>query len=169
MASSPGLLRSAYVLTGDRGLAEDLLQSALVRTVRRWDEIEGSPLAYTFAVLVNLSHDHRRAQRRRPVTVSEPSDWALADVPDARATGRFDALLDRDAIVRAAHHLPAAQREVLACRFLMDLSVSETALALGMAEGTVKSYSARALAGLRARLAADPVSPTGGPSEVSPC
>ncbi len=169
MASSPGLLRSAYLLTGDRGLAEDLLQSALVRTVRRWDEIEGSPGAYTFAVLVNLSHDHRRAQRRRPATASEPSDWARADVPDARAAGQFEALLERDAIVQAARHLSAPQREVLACRFLMDLSVSQTALALGMAEGTVKSYTARALAGLRARLAADPVAPSGGPSEVPSC
>lgn len=58
----------------------------------------------------------------------------------------IDRLLERDVVVRAAGRLSTAQREVLACRFLLDMSVGETAAALGMPEGTVKSHCARALA-----------------------
>ncbi len=64
--SAPTLLRSAYVLTGDRYDADDLLQNALLRTLRHWSSIGSSPAGYAFRVMVNLSHDGRRAQRRRP-------------------------------------------------------------------------------------------------------
>ena len=60
-----------------------------------------------------------------------------------------DRLLERDLVVRAAGRLSPPQREVLACRFLLDMSVGETAAALGMPEGTVKSHCARALARMR--------------------
>src|ERR1700733_10789113 len=63
-ASAAGLLRSAYVLTGDHADADDLLQNALLRTLRHWSSIGTSPVGYVFRVMVNLSHDHRRAQRR---------------------------------------------------------------------------------------------------------
>ena len=141
--ASAGLLRSAYLLTRDRHDAEDLLQAALIRTMKRWRSITGSPLAYTFVALVNLSHDRRRAQRRRPQQV--PDSEALR-VPDSDP---IDRLLERDVVVRAAGRLSTAQREVLACRFLLDMSVGETAAALGMPEGTVKSHCARALARMR--------------------
>jgi RNA polymerase sigma factor (sigma-70 family) len=141
--ASPGLLRSAYLLTRDRRDAEDLLQAALIRTMRRWSSITGSPLAYTFVALVNLSHDRHRAQRRRPREV--PGSEAR-DVP---GIDPIDRLPERDLVVRAAGRLSAAQREVLACRFLLDLSVTETASALGMPEGTVRSHCARALTRMR--------------------
>jgi RNA polymerase sigma-70 factor (ECF subfamily) len=64
-------------------------------------------------------------------------------------TDAIDRLLDRDRVVRAARGLSRSQREVLACRFLLDFSVTETASALGMPEGTVKSHCARALARMR--------------------
>ena len=54
-SASPGLLRAAYLLTGDRADAEDLLQSALLRVFRQWRTITGPPKAYAVAVLVNLS------------------------------------------------------------------------------------------------------------------
>jgi RNA polymerase sigma-70 factor (sigma-E family) len=138
VSASPALLRSAYLLTGDHGHAEDLLQSALARTLGRWHAISGSPTAYVFAVLVNLSHDHRRAQRRRPLTALDRG------VPDRPAADQLDRVLERDAITQAAGCLPRSQREVLACRFVLDLSVAETAATLGLPEGTVKSYAARA-------------------------
>ena len=141
--ASPRLLRSAYLLTRDRRDAEDLLQVALIRTMKRWRSITGSPLAYTFVALVNLSHDRRRAQRRRPQQV--PDSEALS-VPDSDP---IDRLLERDLVVRAAGRLSTSQREVLACRFLLDMSVGETAAALGMPEGTVRSHCARALARMR--------------------
>jgi RNA polymerase sigma factor (sigma-70 family) len=123
-SASPGLLRSAYLLTGDHAVAEDLLQSALLRTLRRWDSITGPPGAYAFAVLVNLSRDRLRAGRRRPATAPEH------DALERPAADQLDRLVERDAITRAARRLPNAQREVLACRFVLDLTVAETADAL---------------------------------------
>jgi RNA polymerase sigma-70 factor (sigma-E family) len=159
-SASPGLLRSAYLLTGDRHQAEDLLQSALVRTLRRWPAISSSPVAYTFSVLVNLSRDGARTQRRRPRTAPEH------ELPERRAVDPVESLIERDAIVQAARRLPQTQREVLGCRFLMDLTVSDTAIALGIPEGTVKSYTARALARMRELLAEGPVPPISRSSEV---
>lgn len=150
ISASPGLLRSAYLLTGDRAVAEDLLQSALLRTLRRWDSISGPPGAYAFAAVVNLSRDRYRARRRRPAMA--PQHHAL----EQRAVDQLDRLVERDAITQAARSLPDIQRQVLACRFLLDLTVAETANALGLPEGTVKSYTARALARMRELLSADP-------------
>lgn len=147
--ASPGLLRSAYLLTGDHRDAEDLLQQALLRTMRRWRSITGSPVAYTFVALVNLSHDRRRAQHRRP---QEVPDSEARHVAGADPIGL---VLERDVVVRAAGRLSVAQREVLACRFLLDMSVAETAAALGMREGTVRSHCARALARMREILDSD--------------
>lgn len=160
--ASPGLLRSAYLLTRDRRDAEDLLQTALIRTMGRWQSIIGSPLAYTFVALVNLSQDRRRAQRRRP---QEVPDWEGGDVASADPVDR---LLERDVVVRAAGQLSAAQREVLACRFLLDMSVAETASALGIPENTVKSHSARALARMR-EILDDTDESADMPREVRPC
>ena len=64
-----------------------------------------------------------------------------------------DGLLDRDALMRAARGLPPGQRAVLVLRYFDDLSVEETAAALGVTAGTVKSQTSRALASLRAALA----------------
>ena len=149
MAESPGLLRSAYLLCGDRGQAEDLLQTALLRTFRRWNEIAISPRAYALKVLLNLSRDHRRALSRRPREAPEDQ------LPVGAALDHQPALTERGPIFAAARRLPRVQQEVLACRYLLDLSVSETAAGLDLAEGTVKSYTARALEGLRELLAED--------------
>lgn len=65
-ARSTALLRTAYLLTGDRGHAEDLLQTALLRAARRWSVARRAPDAYVRKILVNLSHDRRRTQARRP-------------------------------------------------------------------------------------------------------
>ncbi|HWF73262.1 MAG TPA: SigE family RNA polymerase sigma factor [Solirubrobacteraceae bacterium] len=159
-SASPALLRSAYLLTGDRGHAEDLVQSALLRTLRRWRSITGSPTSYAFSVLVNLSHDRGRAQRRRPVTAP------ARELPDRAAPDQLGRLLERAAITQAARRLPRSQREVLACRFLLDLTVAETAATLGLAEGTVKSYTSRALDRMRELLADDARASDGEPSEV---
>jgi RNA polymerase sigma-70 factor (sigma-E family) len=152
-SASPGLLRAAYLLTGDRADAEDLVQSALLRVFRRWQTISGPPAGYAFTVLVNLSRDHKRWLRRRPRTVAR-DEW------DAPAPGDpLEELLDRSEVVQAARCLPRVQQTVIACRFLLDLSVVETAAALDLPEGSVKSYTARALATMRDRLTSEPMSP----------
>jgi RNA polymerase sigma-70 factor (sigma-E family) len=157
-AESPGLLRSAYLLTGDRGHAEDLLQTALLRTLVRWDSIACSPRAFASEVLVNLSRDRHRGLSRRPQEVPE-SELPVTVEPDHPSR-----VLERDVITRAARRLPRVQKEVLACRFVLDLSVAETAATLELAEGTVKSYTARALTGLREILGDEPTETVGLPS-----
>ena len=142
-ASSDRLLRTAYLLCGDRGHAEDLVQTALLRTARRWRAAREQPEAYARRVLVNLAKDRWRTLARRPAEAAFDTDVeAPAD----------ESLLDRDALLRATRALPPGQRAVLVLRFLDDLSVEDTAAALGCSSGTVKSQTSRALERLRAAL-----------------
>lgn len=154
LRASAALLRTAYLLTGDRGHAEDLLQETLWRTSRRWSAVQSSPEAYARAVLVNLSRDRRRtlSRRVREHRSGEP-------VAPGGETGHPG---ERMEMVQLVAQLPRRQREVVALRFFLDLSVADTAAALGMSEGTVKSYTARALAHLRELLDAPAERPAGG-------
>jgi RNA polymerase sigma-70 factor (sigma-E family) len=154
------LLRSAYLLTGDRELAEDLLQVVLVRVGRRWDVAREAPHAYAHRVLVNLLHDRRRNLSRRV------TEAPLAEFDDRRdpVVDGSDALVDRIALGSAVRRLPARQREVVVLRFFADLSVSETAAAMTASEGTVKTHTSRALNALRgalSELAPPPSTPKG--------
>jgi RNA polymerase sigma-70 factor (sigma-E family) len=145
------LLRSAYLLTGDRADAEDLLQLTLVRTARRWEAAREAPEAYTHRVLMNLLHDRRRGMSRR--VTEQPFDDHTAAL---RTAGDHAAAVDeRDAIIRAVKLLPPRQREVVVLRFYADLSVSETAAAISASQGSVKTHTSRALARLREALADD--------------
>jgi RNA polymerase sigma-70 factor (sigma-E family) len=140
--SSTSLLRSGYLLIGDRGIAEDLLQEALLRTLRRWRTAQQAPAAYTRRVMINLANDHWRARARRVSEVGLDRDRA-ADSTD---------LTDRLTLVATLRELPHQQRAVAVLRFWEGLSVSETAALLGISEGTVKSYTSRAVARMRALL-----------------
>jgi RNA polymerase sigma-70 factor (sigma-E family) len=154
--SSTRLLRNAYLLCGDRGGAEDLLQITLMRVCRRWAAAQPAPEAYARRVLVNLNRDRARQAGRR-VVESEWTDGTRAD-PSSFA----EELSGRELVMSALAQLPERQREVLVLRFYADLSVAETAVATGTSEGTVKSNTSRALARMR-ELLADPV-----PVEESP-
>lgn len=145
--TSDRLLRTAYLLSGDRGHAEDLVQTALLRTARRWSTARQEPAAYTRRVLVNLAKDRWRDLRRRPGEAPLEVDVAVPVT---------DGVADRDQLLRAARQLPAGQRAVLVLRYFDDLSVAETAAALGCSEGTVKSQTARALDRLRSALVPTP-------------
>ncbi len=157
---APSLVRSGYLLTGDRGHAEDLAQVTLWRTARRWGELSGSPDAYAHEVLVNLSRDRRRSLTRRPLEVAQ------LDLVVDRGDDCTEALLERNAVVQAVRRLPRRQREVVVLRFFLDLSVAQTAAALGASEGTIKSYTARAIARLRDLLSEDPTAVAAVRSEV---
>ena len=150
-ASSDRLLRTAYLLTGDAGHAEDVVQSALLRTARRWRSARRSPEAYARTTVANLVKDRWRSLGRRPSEAPLEHDVPLAAPDD---------LLDRDALMRAARELPPGQRAVLVLRYFDDLSVEDTAKALGVTAGTVKSQTSRALAGLRAALTSERPDPT---------
>ena len=117
------LLRTAYLLVGDRGHAEDLVQTALLRTARRWRHASPDPAAYARRVLVNLSKDRWRNRSRRPREV---------DLPDElRDTDPGERVLLRHTLLPAVLQLPMRQRAVLVLRYFQDLTVDETAEALG--------------------------------------
>jgi RNA polymerase sigma-70 factor (sigma-E family) len=141
--AAPSLLRSAFLLCGDRGHAEDLLQVTLWRTAQRWVLAREAPEAYAYRVLVNLSRDRRRGQRRRV------SEWLGSDDRVAVEVDHGERFAQRDVMGRAVRRLPDRQREVIVLRFFLDLSIAQTAAALGSSEGTVKSHTARALARMR--------------------
>lgn len=146
-ASSNRLLRTAYLLCGDRGHSEDLVQTALMRTARQWRRARGAPEAYARRVVVNLAKDRRRMLGRRPAEA--PLDVERIDRP-AHAEGE-----DHEELMTAFRRLADGQRAVLALRFFDDLSVEEAAAALGCSPGTVKSQTSRALASLRGALTTD--------------
>jgi RNA polymerase sigma-70 factor (sigma-E family) len=143
------LLRTAYLLTGDRGEAEDLVQSALVRVHRNWQRIErrDAPAVYARRVLVNLNASIWRRRRLR----EQPTEQ-LPELPDADAT---EAHALRDELRRACLRLPPRQRAVLVLRYFEDLTEADTAATLGISVGAVKSQTSRGLDRLRVILAGD--------------
>ncbi|MGH8890948.1 MAG: SigE family RNA polymerase sigma factor [Acidothermaceae bacterium] len=136
------LLRTAYLLVGDLHSAEDVLQTALERTARRWTRISGIPEAYARTVLANLATDRWRRRSARPAEV-------FIDPPEHSSTDFAADLVIRDALIRALSQLTRRQRAVLVLRFFDDLTEAETATALGISVGTVKSSTSRALDRLR--------------------
>jgi RNA polymerase sigma-70 factor (sigma-E family) len=146
-ARTPGLLRAAFLLTGDQHLAEDLVQTALVRTHRAWRRVrDGNPDAYTRKVMY---HQQISWWRRRPVP-----EILGADVPEpsgGRSGGQDTetGVVTKLAVRAALLKLPPRQRAVIVLRFFEDRTEVETAELLGVAVGTVKSQTAKALERLR--------------------
>lgn len=160
---SAQLLRIAYLLTGDRGAAEDLLQLTLLRAANRWRSAQRAPEAYARRVLVNLVRDRRRRAARR--AAERPLEEAIVARAHGLSRDHVDAVVGRNEVFDALARLSADQREVLVLRFYGDLSVADTAAATGTSEGTVKSRTSRALARMRELLAA-PAHPAFEPSRV---
>jgi RNA polymerase sigma-70 factor (sigma-E family) len=141
-ASGRRLLRTAYLLVGDQQHAEDLLQTALERTARRWSKISGAPEAYARTVLTNLATDRWRRLSVRP-------DESFTTPPESDSADIASDLVLRDALLAALRELTRRQRAVLVLRYFDDLTESETAAALGITIGTVKSTASRSLERLR--------------------
>ncbi|WP_212841213.1 SigE family RNA polymerase sigma factor [Catellatospora sp. IY07-71] len=141
MARSRHLLRIAYLLTGDHALAEDLLQTALVKSWSAWRRIHGDPEPYVRQVLVNTY----RSWWRRRWNGERPTD-VLPEQPMAAPQSAVD---ERDEVWRALGRLSRQQRVVLVLRYFEDLTEAEIAQALGISPGSVKSYAAKGLARLR--------------------
>jgi RNA polymerase sigma-70 factor (sigma-E family) len=148
------LLRAAYVLTDDHGHAEDLVQLTLLRVARHWSAIRSSPEAYAHRTLINLSRNRWRDIGRRPRVEHLDLEIEASALEDST-----EVVLSRIGLAEALRRLPQLQREVSVLRFVFDLSVADTAIALGLAEGTVKSSTSRALATLR-RFLCDQSEPT---------
>lgn len=140
-ARSGRLLRTAYLLTRDHGLAEDLLQTALAKAWFSWTRIQGDPEPYLRKVLVNTYATwwRRRWNGERPVD-QLPED-STADHAEAAGVSQD--------LWTALGRLPRRQRAVVVLRFFEDLSEAETARVLECSSGTVKSQTSKALAKLR--------------------
>ncbi len=150
-ASWPGLYRTAHLLLGDHGLAEDLTQTALAKTYVAWARVRERQAAYAYArtTLVNTATSWFR---RRSWRNELPHEDVGRDL-----TGRTPDPSDRPAVLDALAALPPRQRAVVVLRFYDDLSVAQTADALGCAPGTVKSQTSAALARLRELIGDDAV------------
>lgn len=146
-AVHPRLFAALVAATGDRHVAEDLAQEAIVRLCERWGSVRemASPEGWVFRVALNLARSRwrrlgtaARARHRLRVEAAVP-----AEQPDVVTSTWV-----RDAVAA----LPPRQRQVIALRYFADLPVADTAVAMRCAEGTVKSLTAKATAALAASL-----------------
>lgn len=137
----PALQRTAYLLTGDWALAEDLLQTALAKSYLAWGRIRhDDPEGYVRKVLANTHASWWRRKWR--------GETATEILPDV-ATDSWSGVDDSVSLAAALRRLPPRQRAVVVLRFHEDLTEADAARALGISVGTVKSQTSKALAALR--------------------
>ncbi len=140
------LWRTAWLLTGDSHKAEDLVQTTLAKCWSRWSSITrgGNAEAYVRRAMVNTYTDwwRRKWNGERPTEVLPETSVPMNQHSDGTVDERQDTLA-------ALASLPRGQRAVLVLRFYEDLTEVQTAEALGISVGTVKSQTARALSALR--------------------
>jgi RNA polymerase sigma-70 factor (sigma-E family) len=147
-ARTPQLHRSAWLLCGDRHLAEDLVQETLAKVYVRWHRTWGpridNPAAYAQTTLVRtfLSAKRRRSSGELP----------YADVPEQTGADHAPASELRLALLQALDGLAPLDRAVLVLRYLEDLAVAEVADRLGLSSGAVRNRSMRALERVRPLL-----------------
>ncbi|WP_112238920.1 SigE family RNA polymerase sigma factor [Kribbella monticola] len=146
------LYRYAYLLAGERGLAEDLVQEALTKTYVAWRRLHDSANAdaYTRKVITNTAITW---WRRKSWHSERPRD----DVPELPTGHHDDNVTARLWLWEELQALPPRQRAVLVLRYYEDLTEREAAALLGCSIGTVKSQTAHGLKKLRARLGPDAV------------
>ena len=157
-ARQSSLLRTAYLLTGDRHTAEDLVQTTLAKLYLSWDKVQKweSVDGYVRRILVNQHNSlWRRAWKRREISTDELPD--LSSGTDEHVHAHTDQAEQRTAMWEFVQSLPRRQRAVIVLRYYEDLSEAETAEILGVAVGTVKSQASRALASMRARVGDRPM------------
>ena len=148
--NAPGALRLAYFLTGNRELAEDLVQEAFVRVVGRFRHLRMPDAfdAYLRRTIVNLFTSHlRRARRERAYVARHGAEPTVAsELGDPAA---------RDELWRALHTLPERQRVAIVLRFYEDLSEHQSAEILGCSTGALNQLVVRGMAGLRTQIGDD--------------
>lgn len=147
----PSLLRAAYLLTGNRADAEDLVQAALAKTYLAWDRIEdrGALDGYVRRAMINT---HISWWRRRKL-----DEYPTDEIPDQPVADHADQSQLQDSLRRAVERLPHRMRAAVVLRYYEDMTEAEVADALGVSLGTAKSTVSRAVAKLRvdAELLAD--------------
>ena len=142
-ARGRALCRTAYLITGDWQVGEDLVQEALTRTYLRRRTLRSADALEPYArkVLISLFLSSRRRLWHR--------ELPFASVPDRVSTDLLDAAEDRRGLWPALQELSAQQRAVLVLRYFEDLTEADIAAVLGCSPGTVKTHAARGLDRLR--------------------
>ena len=142
-AATPSLTRTAWLLTGSAHEAAELVQATLVKTYAVWPTVRREQaVAYARRILVNQRTDTWRKGRRE----------TLVEAPPEVGVAGGHAVEDRDELLTLLATLPEAQRKVVVLRYFSDLSERQTAEALGISVGAVKSAASRGLAALRTQL-----------------
>jgi RNA polymerase sigma-70 factor (sigma-E family) len=146
--SADRLVRTAFLLVGDAGDAEDLSQETFAKVARRWPRVRAmaSPYGYARKILYHLALGEQARRQRGPDRSANLPVVAVGDGTDAFAV--------RDEVTSAIAALPPRQRATLVLRYWENLSEAETAELLGCSTGTVKSQTSKALQHLREALAA---------------
>jgi RNA polymerase sigma-70 factor (sigma-E family) len=141
---APAALRTAYFLTGDPDLAEDLVQDAFVRVAGRFRHLRAPEAfdAYLRRTIVNLFTSHLRRLRLERAELKRRAAEARPAVDDPDPTAH-------DELWAKVRRLPERQRAAIVLRFYEDLSERETAEVLGCSTGAVNSLVAHAMATLR--------------------
>lgn len=145
-AQQSRLSRLAYVLTGDLGDSEDLVQDVMVKTVASWGRVRklDDPTAYCSRMMINLARDWGRRRKR----AMELAPTAPVEALDGGGLGPGD-VINRITVTQMLALLTVRQRTVIYLRYYEDLSVSDVADRMNCSTGTVKSQTARALELLR--------------------
>lgn len=146
VARAPQLYRAAWLMCGDAHRAEDLVQDTLAKVYVRWHRRLGAPIEHPVAYAhTTLARTYLSAQRRR--SAHETPIEHLPEQVDAGADAATGL-----ALRAALDELAPLDRAVLVLRFLEDVSVADTADALGVSEGAVRNRTLRALDRLRGVL-----------------
>ncbi|KOV24902.1 RNA polymerase sigma24 factor [Streptomyces sp. XY431] len=138
----PRLMRTAFLLTGDRYLAEDVVQTALERTYAAWGRVTKADEPYAYVRRIVINEHARRFRRRVP-------EQLVNAVPERTGPDGFARLDERAALLEALGTLPPGQRQAVVLRYWEDLSESQAAAAMGCSVGTVKSQASKGIAKLR--------------------
>ncbi len=147
------LVRLGYCLTGDRGAAEEAVQDAFVSLYRNWDRMrdQGASLPYLRSCVINRSRSVHR-QRARRIVATEELTPELTTLPGADSA--LEVREEARWIAAAVRALPQRQREVVACRYYLDLTERQTAELLEISVGSVKKHASRAMTRLHELLEA---------------
>jgi RNA polymerase sigma-70 factor (sigma-E family) len=148
-ARSGALHRAAYLMVGDVGLAQDLVQEALIRTDAAWSRLRdhANAEAYTRRAITTIAIDW---SRRRATRAERPSDRP----PDRSTPDHAGGVDDQAWLWQCLLRLPIRQRVAIVLRYYEDLTEAQTAAAMGCAVGTVKSTVAAGMVRLRAMVGA---------------
>jgi len=150
----PELLRLAYGLVGERTQSEDIVQDAFLALYRHWHRLGDSrvALAYLRAAVFNQS----RSRLRDRIRARKAPLFLVPEIAGDDVEGAVVAHDRGSRLVRAVRRLPRRQREVVICRFYLELSVAETADVLEITTGSVKRHTHRAVEALMLSVEEEP-------------